>query len=110
MGKFKVGDRVRCYYASQQQCNVGVIDIIQGNLLHVRSDNKQRLVTVYHEKQCRRLKPKQRREFWLGREKGNCSRFMAYSLHETISKNGYPDIHNTDTTNWEWMHVREVKK
>lgn len=91
MSKFKVGDRVAVYHRANRE--VGTVkDILNTGTLTVLIDDKW---FYRHEKQCRKLVKKKRREFWLYRH-SNIELFTA-------------TIYKPSDKYFEVIKVREVK-
>lgn len=60
MSKFKVGDRVAIYNGTRRVDKVQFITLTGGIVTFEGPSGM-----AYHPKQCRRLKPKKRREIWV---------------------------------------------
>lgn len=99
--KFKIGDRVVAYdcYSKLKGKIVGIED----SLLDVEHDvGGKSKISFFHPKQCRKLKPKKRRELWV--------KFDHIKWFQT----NYPDVDliriNTPPSEEGWIKVSEVKK
>lgn len=108
---FKIGDRVVAYarYATVKGKVVKIQDSVIG-IEHQEEGQSQ--ISFFHEKQCRRLKPKQKRlECWVSKSLMNPSpginlvSFTSFDQSERfIITTRLPE--NPDG----WIHFREVRK
>lgn len=107
MGKFKVGDRVRFYYrAFAPVKGEGKIINLNADDVLVQFDNgiSGHENEWFHVKQCRRLKPKKRREWWFV---DGTPYTLSYDTEEEARRRVGLD---TSGSTLKVVHVREVKK
>lgn len=99
--KLKVGDRVAVYDNAVRM--VGEITFIRSEDGRVAIDQNfgTGVCRMYHQKQCRRLVKKPRREFWLSIH--DCSEPRVHRYHE-------PKLICGSGCKIEWIHVREVRR
>lgn len=102
---FVIGERVRCFGVTEKD---SIHRYMDGKILDTSSNNGFLLVNIswfgsikVHEKQCRRLVPKKRREFWI-------------VSNQTLDVRSEPNlvyIRFTPPKDPEnWVHVREIGK
>jgi hypothetical protein len=109
---FKIGDRVIAYdrYSKLK----GKVAAFKGDLIGVKEYGEAE-ISFFHAKQCRKLKPKQRREWWINIRGIKKDEFEVLSGNVDL-KNWFnnPDgcfFRTTPPPNKEgWIKVREVKE
>lgn len=115
---FKIGDRIRAYTSGG--VFVGKIERFteSGDIEAIcKYQNDTGTVTLYfHPKQCRKLKPKKRQEWWINIKAFKNGNFEVVPGKKTFLKEWveYPDgwfFRTTPPLNKEgWIKLREVKE
>lgn len=113
MTEFKIGDRVKVYGDVTKTNSTRSHFVFNGYNGEVISLHPSGWITVFlsdehflvHPKQCRRLKPKQRREWWL--VVGGGPNALSYDTEEEARRRVGLD---TSGFTLKVVHVREVKK
>lgn len=113
MNKFKVGDRIAVYDATEvggHRSTGTVKRVSERGFIYftpdVPSENNSWLV---HPKQCRRLKPKAKaREFWIREPVTGCPGQHQAATISTLKPD--PRFYGLIPDSRPWIHVREVRK
>lgn len=102
---FKNGDRVRVY-VDACRIETGRVNGVgaSGPGIDVLLDGGPTILLRVHPKQCRRLKSKALREFWILEQKNGLG--MKYIVKATATK---PTAAERANYYKHWTHVREVK-
>lgn len=107
--ELEIGERVRVYGAlhdyggklTKGTNHDGIIATVVGrsHRFNIKCEDESGAEFWCSEKQCRRLKPKKRREFWIGVMAVNPTIRHVFNRPEEADKNAYCSL----------IHVREVK-
>lgn len=102
MSKFKVGTRVSMYHGEERETGT-IKQINENGSLYIQVDGQDpRDESLYHQKQCRLLKKKERRRFWIN----TCS--LKYINHRAFNSKLAADDFAEDRL--DCIEVIEVRK